>query len=45
MSEFLLSRDPSPKARAVLENSLEQMQKHYASDLKAAHALVHAGES
>jgi hypothetical protein len=45
MSEILLSRDPSPKARAVLENSLEQMQKHYASDLKAAHALVHEGES
>jgi hypothetical protein len=29
----------------VLENSLGQMQKHYSSDPKAAHALVHAGES
>ena len=45
MSEILLSRDPSPKTLAVLENSLGQMQKHYASDPKAAHALVHEGES
>ena len=45
MSEILLSRDPSPKTLAVLENSLGQMQKHYASDKKAAHALVHEGES
>ena len=45
MSEILLSRDPSPKALAVLENSLGQMEKHYASDPKAAHALVHEGES
>ena len=45
MSEILLSRDPSPKTLAVLENSLGQMRKHYASDPKAAHALVHEGES
>jgi hypothetical protein len=45
MSEILLARDPSPKTLAVLENSLGQMQKHYASDPKAAHALVHEGES
>jgi len=45
MSEILLSRDPSPKTLEVLENSLGQMQKHYASDSKAAHALVHEGES
>ncbi|HTM16566.1 MAG TPA: DUF1553 domain-containing protein, partial [Terracidiphilus sp.] len=45
MSEILLSRDPSPKTLAVLENSLGQMEKHYASDKKAAHALVHEGES
>ena len=45
MSEILLARDPSPKTLAVLESSLAQMQKHYASDPKAAHALVHDGES
>jgi hypothetical protein len=45
MSEILLARDPSPKTMAVLENSLGQMRKHYASDSKAAHALVHEGES
>jgi hypothetical protein len=45
MSEILLSRDPSPKTLAVLESSLDQMQKHYATDAKAARALVHEGES
>jgi len=45
MSEILLGRDPSPKTLAVLENSLEQIKKHYSGDPKAAHALVHAGES
>jgi len=45
MSEILLARDPSPKTLAVLENSLGQMEKHYSSDPKAAHALVHEGES
>lgn len=30
---------------AVLETSLNQMQQHYRSDPKAAHALVHEGES
>ncbi len=40
MSEILLSHDPPPKMAAVLENSLDQMQKHYAADPKAAHALV-----
>ena len=45
MSEILLAHDPKPQTLAVLENSLEQMQKHYDSDPKAAHALVHEGES
>lgn len=45
MSEILLARDPSPKTMAVLENSLGQMEKHYSADPKAAHALVHEGES
>ncbi len=45
MSEILLARAPSPKAMTVLEDSLGQMEKHYSSDPKAAHALVHEGES
>jgi Protein of unknown function (DUF1553)/Protein of unknown function (DUF1549)/Planctomycete cytochrome C/Concanavalin A-like lectin/glucanases superfamily len=45
MSEILLAHDPGPRTRAVLETSLDQMQKHYAADPKAAHALVHVGES
>ncbi len=44
MSEILLSHDPSPKTAAVLENSLEQMRKHYAADPKAAHELISVGE-
>jgi mono/diheme cytochrome c family protein len=44
MSEILLSHDPPPKMAAVLENSLAQMQEHYAADPKAAHALVDVGE-
>ena len=45
MSEILLARDPRPQTLAVLKASLEQMQKHYDSDPKAARALVHEGES
>ena len=45
MSEILLAHDPKPQTLAVLENSLNQMQKHYDNDPKAAHALVHEGES
>ena len=45
MSEILLAHDPRPQTMAVLETSLGQMQKHYDSDPKAAHALVHEGES
>jgi hypothetical protein len=44
MSEILLSHDPPPQTLAVLKTSLDQMQKHYTSDPKAAHALVHEGE-
>ncbi len=44
MSEILLSHDPPPKMAAVLENSLTQMQKHYAADPKAAHELIAVGE-
>jgi hypothetical protein len=45
MSEILLSHDPRPQMAAVLENSLEQMKKHYASDPKAAQALLGVGEA
>ena len=45
LSEILLSHDPSPQMTAVLENSLAQMQKHYAADPKAAQKLIAAGES
>jgi len=45
MSEILLAHDPKPQTLTVLETSLDHMQKHYDSDLKAAHALVHEGES
>jgi hypothetical protein len=44
MSEILLAHDPPPKMAAVLENSLDQMRKHYAADPKAAHALIAVGE-
>jgi hypothetical protein len=44
LSEILLSHDPRPRMAAVLEESLQQMQKHYAADPKAAHALVGVGE-
>ena len=44
MSEILLSRDAPPKMESVLEQSFEQMRKHYAADPKAAHALIEEGE-
>ena len=44
MSEILLAHDPPPHMMAVLTGSLDQMQKHYAADPKAAHALIGVGE-
>jgi hypothetical protein len=44
MSEILLAHDPPPQMAAVLEGSLTQMEKHYASDPKAARELVAVGE-
>jgi thioesterase domain-containing protein len=44
LSEILLSHDPSQQMTAVLENSLQQMQAHYAADPKAAMKLVEVGE-
>ena len=45
MSEILLSHEAPPPMAAVLEDSLAQMQKHYAADPKAANALLGVGES
>ncbi len=45
MSEILLAHDAKPQSLAVLKTSLGEMEKHYAADPKAAHALVHEGES
>jgi hypothetical protein len=44
MSEILLAHDPPPRMAAVLENSLAQLEKHYAADPKAARALIDVGE-
>jgi hypothetical protein len=44
MGDILLSHDPPPQMASVLENSLTQMQKHYAADPKAAHELIAVGE-
>ena len=44
MSQILLAHDPPPRITAVLEGSLTKMEKHYAADPKAAHALIGVGE-
>ena len=44
MGLILLSRVPPPQMAAVLENSLGEMQKRYAANLKGARALVSIGE-
>jgi hypothetical protein len=44
LSELVLSHDPSPQMASVLEQSLTQMQEHYAADRKAAHDLITVGE-
>jgi hypothetical protein len=44
LSELVLSHDPSPQMESVLQQSLNQMEKHYASDPAAAHDLVAVGE-
>jgi hypothetical protein len=45
MSQILLAHDPSAQMAAVLQDSLSKMEKHYAADPKAAHALVSEGET
>jgi Protein of unknown function (DUF1549)/Protein of unknown function (DUF1553)/Planctomycete cytochrome C/Concanavalin A-like lectin/glucanases superfamily len=44
MSEILLAHDAPAEMAAVLDASFQQMEKHYAANLKAAHALVEVGE-
>jgi hypothetical protein len=44
MGDILLAHDPPPRMQQVLTASLTQMEKHYAADPKAAHALVNVGE-
>ncbi len=44
LSELVLSHDPSPRMASVLEQSLNQMEQHYATDPAAAHDLVAVGE-
>ena len=44
MGLILLSRVPPPQMAAVLENSLGEMQRRYALNLKGARALVSIGE-
>jgi hypothetical protein len=44
LSELVLSHDPSPQMASVLQQSLKQMEKHYATDPTAAHDLVAVGE-
>jgi hypothetical protein len=44
LSELVLSHDPSPQMASVLEQSLTQMQQHYAADPAAAHDLIAVGE-
>ena len=45
MSEILLAHDAPPRMEAVLKNSLDQMEKHYSADPKAARDLIDVGES
>jgi hypothetical protein len=44
MGKLLLSHDPPAPMATVLENSLAQMQRHYAADPGAAQELVNVGE-
>lgn len=45
MSEILLAHDPPPRMEAVLQSSLDQMEKHYSADPEAARELIGVGES
>jgi len=44
LSELVLSREPSPQMKSVLQRSYEEMEKHYTADPKAARDLIAVGE-
>jgi mono/diheme cytochrome c family protein len=44
LSDLVLSHDPSPQLETVLQQSLDEMQKHYAADPAGAHDLIAVGE-
>jgi hypothetical protein len=44
LSDLMLSHDPSPQMESVLQQSLSQMEQHYAADPAAARDLVAVGE-
>jgi hypothetical protein len=44
LSDLVLAHDPSPQMEAVLQQSLDEMQKHYAADPAGAHDLIAVGE-
>jgi hypothetical protein len=44
LSDLVLSHDPSPQMESVLQQSLTQMQQHYATDPAAARDLIAVGE-
>ena len=44
LSELLLAHPPAPRMEAVLQNSYEELRRHYVADPQAAHDLVAIGE-
>ncbi len=44
LGELLLSHHPSLQMESVLQRSLNDMERHYAADPKAAHDLIAVGE-
>ena len=44
LSDLVLSHDPSPQMEMVLQQSLDEMKKHYTADPAGAHDLVAVGE-
>jgi hypothetical protein len=44
LSDLVLSHDPSAQMELVLQQSLDEMQKHYTADPAGAHDLVAVGE-
>ncbi len=44
LSELVLAHDPTPKMESILQQSLTQMEQHYAADPAAARDLIGVGE-